>query len=49
MAATDIADLQFTPVGDIPERVKRTRATFFEQKTRPIEFRLAQLRKLYWA
>lgn len=38
-----------TPVDEIPKIVARVRNTFFTHKTRPIEFRLKQLRKLYWA
>ncbi|RVX75487.1 hypothetical protein B0A52_00840 [Exophiala mesophila] len=38
-----------TPVEDIPQIVDRLRQSFHSQKTRPIEFRLKQLRKLYWA
>jgi beta-apo-4'-carotenal oxygenase len=49
MGAVDIPELKFTPVEKIPEIVKETRATFFQQKTRPLEFRIQQLRKLYWA
>lgn len=29
--------------------VRRVRQTFNAQKTKPLEFRLVQLRKLYWA
>lgn len=38
-----------TPVEEIPKIVSRARNTFFTHKTRPVEFRLKQLRKLYWA
>lgn len=38
-----------TPVDDIPTIVSRLRNTFYSQKTRPAEFRVKQLRKLYWA
>lgn len=37
-----------TPVDDIPKIVEQVRSTFFTQKTKPVEFRLRQLRKLYW-
>lgn len=37
-----------TPVDTIPEIVEEVRSTFFSQKTKPVEFRLKQLRKLYW-
>ncbi|EEH45345.2 hexadecenal dehydrogenase [Paracoccidioides brasiliensis Pb18] len=49
MAAVDVPDLQFTPVEEIPGKAQKVRTTFFQQKTRPIEFRIQQLRKLYWA
>ncbi|OJD12877.1 hypothetical protein AJ78_06592 [Emergomyces pasteurianus Ep9510] len=49
MATVDLPALQFTPVEEIPGKVKRVRTTFFQHKTRPIEFRVQQLRKLYWA
>lgn len=38
-----------TPIEDIPKVVHELRATFTSQKTKPLEFRLRQLRKLYWA
>lgn len=38
-----------TPVEQIPSIVARLRQGFFSQKTRSAEFRLKQLRKLYWA
>jgi beta-apo-4'-carotenal oxygenase len=37
-----------TAVDDIPTIVEEVRSTFFSQKTKPIDFRLRQLRKLYW-
>ena len=46
MAAT--SSLKYTKVEDIPRIVNDVRATFHTQKTRPLEFRLVQLRKLYW-
>lgn len=49
MGLVDCPDLKYTAVEEIPERVKNLRTTFFQQKTRPLEFRLVQLRKLYWA
>lgn len=48
-APIDIPPLQSTPVDEISARVAKVRASFFEHKTRPVEFRLVQLRKLYWA
>lgn len=44
-----IPDLQFTPIEEIPTRVSTARKSFIEHKTRGVEFRLVQLRKLYWA
>ena len=44
-----IPDLEFTPLEAIPERIHTTRKAFLEHKTRDVEFRLVQLRKLYWA
>ncbi|KAI9788396.1 MAG: hypothetical protein M1816_006921 [Peltula sp. TS41687] len=43
-----IPPLTFTPVESIPSIVDRVRKTFHERKTKPIEYRLVQLRKLYW-
>lgn len=37
-----------TPVDDIPKLVARVRNGFFSHKTRPVPYRLKQLRKLYW-
>jgi beta-apo-4'-carotenal oxygenase len=37
-----------TPVDQIPKIVEEVRSTFFTQTTKPLEFRLRQLRKLYW-
>lgn len=47
--AVDIPELQFTPVEDISKRVGKVRAAFHEHQTRSVEYRLVQLRKLYWA
>ncbi|KAJ5082817.1 Beta-apo-4'-carotenal oxygenase [Penicillium argentinense] len=44
-----LPDLQFTSLETIPERVSTARKAFLEHKTRDVEFRLVQLRKLYWA
>ena len=38
-----------TPVEEIPKIVAKVRNAFFTHKTRPVEYRLKQLRKLYWA
>jgi hypothetical protein len=44
-----LPDLQFTSLEVIPERISTVRKSFLENKTRDVEFRLVQLRKLYWA
>lgn len=44
-----LPELQFTPLEEIPQRVSTVRKTFLEHKTRDVEFRLVQLRKLWWA
>ncbi|OJJ82896.1 hexadecenal dehydrogenase [Aspergillus glaucus CBS 516.65] len=49
MGAVDIPELQYTPLDDIQGHVAELRQTFSEHKTRDVEFRLVQLRKLYWA
>lgn len=46
--AVQLPTLTHTPVDEIPKIVGEVRSTFFSQKTKPIEFRLKQLRKLYW-
>lgn len=38
-----------TPVDSIPSIASKTRATFASHKTKPLQWRLVQLRKLYWA
>ncbi|KAF2087728.1 aldehyde dehydrogenase [Saccharata proteae CBS 121410] len=43
-----IPELQYTPIEGIPATVNLLRTTFLTHKTRPIEWRLVQLRKLYW-
>ncbi|KAI9048502.1 hypothetical protein LZ554_007336 [Drepanopeziza brunnea f. sp. 'monogermtubi'] len=48
MAAIKIASFESTPVGSIPSTVNLCRTTFRSQKTKPIAYRLVQLRKLYW-
>jgi beta-apo-4'-carotenal oxygenase len=37
-----------TPVEDIPKIVAQVRDSFFTKRTRDVEFRIQQLRKLYW-
>lgn len=49
MGAIDLPTLQYTPVEEIAARVDRVRKGFLEHRTRDVEFRLVQLRKLYWA
>lgn len=43
-----LPELQHTPIESIPSTVNFLRTTFNTQKTRNVEFRLKQLRKLYW-
>lgn len=43
-----LPELQHTPIESIPSTVNLLRTTFNTQKTRNVEFRLKQLRKLYW-
>ena len=47
--APTIPELEYTAVNDIVPIVQRVRNTFHTQKTKPLEYRLLQLRKLYWA
>lgn len=49
MGASDIPPLQYTPTDDVQARVAALRQSFNEHKTRDVEFRLVQLRRLYWA
>lgn len=49
MVESNIPDIEFTPIEEIQERTSLLRKTFLEHKTRDVEFRLVQLRKLYWA
>src|SRR4051794_17290029 len=49
MAPVKIAPFETTPVESITGTVNRLKATFRSQKTKPLEYRLVQLRKLYWA
>ena len=43
-----IPELQYTSVDAIPAIAREVRLTFTSQKTKPLEWRLTQLRKLYW-
>lgn len=38
-----------TPLDDIPKIASGIRTTFARGTTKPLEYRLGQLRKLYWA
>lgn len=44
-----IRPLEYTPVETIQKKVAVARESFYDSKTRPVEFRKLQLRKLYWA
>lgn len=44
-----LPELQLTPVDEIAGTVERLRNTFWTSKTRDVQFRIKQLRKLYWA
>lgn len=46
--AASIPEFTNTPVQAIPSVVNEVRTSFNAQKTKPLEFRLVQLRKLYW-
>jgi beta-apo-4'-carotenal oxygenase len=48
MGQTELPSFSDTPAEAIPKIVARTKAAFFAHKTKPVEFRLKQLRKLYW-
>jgi beta-apo-4'-carotenal oxygenase len=49
MATVQLPEFKDTPVEQIPDIVARLRKAFHSQKTRPADFRVKQLRKLYWA
>ncbi|PKS07507.1 hypothetical protein jhhlp_006111 [Lomentospora prolificans] len=44
----DIGEFIHTPVDSIPALVGRLRSTFMSHKTKDVQYRLRQLRKLYW-
>lgn len=46
--SSQIPEFKHTKVSAIPNIVNQARVTFNTQKTKPIGFRLVQLRKLYW-
>ena len=48
MSTVKIAPFEATAVESIPAIAKLTRTTFRAQKTKPLAFRLHQLRMLYW-
>lgn len=45
----DLPEFKATSLDEIPSRVSTAHKAFYEHKTRDLEFRLVQLRKLYWA
>ncbi|KAK5081751.1 Hexadecenal dehydrogenase [Lithohypha guttulata] len=45
----ELLEFKTTPVGEINSTVERIRQTFWTAKTRNVQFRIKQLRKLYWA
>lgn len=49
MGAEESPTLEYTNVESIPGKVNKARQAFLDNKTRDVEFRLVQLRKLYWA
>ncbi|KAI9756999.1 MAG: hypothetical protein M1815_002334 [Lichina confinis] len=46
--AVSLPILHHTSVADVSDIVDRLRKTFHKQKTKPLSYRLVQLRKLYW-
>lgn len=44
-----LPEFRATSLEEIPTRISTVRKAFDEHKTRDLEFRLVQLRKLYWA
>jgi len=48
LTMSDLPQLQYTPVEAIPAIHKRVNDKFLTNTTRPIEYRLKQLRSLYW-
>ena len=45
---SQVPEFKPTEVGAIPSLVNQLRSAFNAQKTKPVDFRLVQLRKLYW-
>lgn len=48
MGASKIMPFEATAIESIPDTVNRCKATFRAQTTKPLSYRLTQLRKLYW-
>ncbi|KAI9735895.1 MAG: hypothetical protein M1834_001361 [Cirrosporium novae-zelandiae] len=48
MTTVKLPKFRPTPVESIPDTVSKLRDSFNSQKTKPVQFRLIQLRKLYW-
>jgi len=48
MASTKLVPFESTAVESIPSIVHQCQTTFRSQKTKPLSYRLVQLRKLYW-
>ncbi|KAB8300936.1 hypothetical protein EYC80_002861 [Monilinia laxa] len=49
MSSVKIAPFEHSSLESIPTTAKIIRTTFRSQKTKPLEYRLKQLRNLYWA
>lgn len=49
MVVSVIPGLQSTPMEQIQDSISTLRESFADHKTRDVEFRLVQLRRLYWA
>jgi hypothetical protein len=43
-----VPEFVHTPIEKIPQIYNRVHKSFLAHKTRPLEWRLTQLRKLYW-
>ena len=44
----ELPPFEHTPLDNIAPTCAKVRASFLSHKTRPLEFRIQQLRKLYW-
>ncbi|CAN9146943.1 unnamed protein product [Alternaria alternata] len=44
----ELAPFEHTPMDDIAPTCAKVRASFLSHKTKPLEYRIQQLRKLYW-